>query len=256
MRTQRWLLAVGLLLTCLASATELPPVQWAGEPRLDLTGGLSARLVTTRTAADTRPAFEPIDTLPLSGYQATGTLLQFKLAVQNTTSDPQTLWLYVDDPILNTLTLRYDDTRFQVGESLPFSKRPLALNGYGFVVNFAPGEIKTIEGEGTGTLISLPLTLWQPEALMAKTQVSGFRDMLFFGMMLALTLFTLLFYTATRVRAYLAFSLFALFLTLCLSLLFGYAQRFFWPQWPALSAPMAAVSLYAMVGFLPGWRLR
>ena len=249
MRTQRWLLAVGLVLTCLASAAELPPVQWSGEAQLDLTGGLSARLVTTRTAADSGPTFEPINTLPLSGYQATGTLLQFKLAVQNTTPDPQTLWLYVDDPILNTLTLRYDNTRFQVGESLPFSRRPLALNGYGFVVDFAPGEIKTIEGEGTGTLISLPLTLWQPEALMAKSQISGFRDMLFFGMMLALTLFTLLFYTATRVKAYLAFSLFSLFLTLCLSLLFGYAQRFLWPQWPGLSAPMAAISLYAMIGF-------
>lgn len=249
MLIRRWILAFGLAFVCLAAAAEQPPIQWRGEPQLDLTQGLSARLVTTQTAQDAEPSFEPISTLPLSGYHSTGTRLQFRLAVQNATSEPQTLWLYVDDPILNTLTVRYDDTAIQVGESLPFSQRPLALNGYGFVVSFAPGETKTIEGEGTGTLIHLPLTLWQPEALMEQTQAYGFRDMLFFGLMLALTLFTLLFYSATRAKAYLAFSLFSAFMTLCLSLLFGYAQRFLWPEWPALSAPTAAISLYGMIGF-------
>ncbi|HET8904085.1 MAG TPA: diguanylate cyclase [Saccharospirillum sp.] len=242
-------LAILLTLVSLASVAEQAPVQWSGETRLDLTEGLSARLVTTQTATDAMPAFQPISELDLSGYHPTGTLLQFRLAVQNATSEPQTLWLYVDDPILNTLTVRYDDKAIEVGESLPFSNRPLALNGYGFVLTFDPGETKTIAGSGTGTLISLPLTLWQPEALMAQTQANGFRDMLFFGTMIALTLFTLLFYSATRVQAYLAFSLFCAFLTLSLSMLFGYAQRFLWPEWPALSSPLAAISLYGMIGF-------
>lgn len=244
-----WVLACVLTLVCLASAAGQPPVQWSGEAQLDLTDGLLARLVTTQTATDEMPAFQPITDLALSGYHPADTLLEFRLAVQNATSEPQTLWLYVDDPILNTLTVRYDDNAIQVGESLPFSNRPLALNGYGFVLTFDPGETKTIEGSGAGTLINLPLTLWQPEALMAQTQAYGFRDMLFFGTMIALTLFTLLFYSATRVRAYLAFSLFCAFLTLSLSMLFGYAQRFLWPEWPALSAPLAVISLYGMVGF-------
>lgn len=242
-------LAFVLMLVCLASAAGQPPVQWSGEAQLDLTEGLSARLVTTQMATDEMPAFEPITDLALSGYHPADTRLEFKLAVQNASSEPQTLWLYVDDPILNTLTMRYDDNTIQVGESLPFSNRPLALNGYGFVLTFDPGETKPIEGSGTGTLISLPLTLWQPEALMAQTQAYGFRDMLFFGTMIALTLFTLLFYSATRVRAYLAFSLFCAFLTLSLSLLFGYAQRFLWPEWPAFSSPLAAISLYGLTGF-------
>lgn len=249
MLIRQWVLAFMLTLVCLASVAEQPPVQWSGEAQLDLTEGLSARLVTTQTATDEMPAFQPISELDLSGYHPSDTLLQFRLAVQNATSEPQTLWLYVDDPILNTLTVRYDDNTIQVGESLPFSNRPLALNGYGFVLTFHPGETKTIEGSGTGTLMSLPLTLWQPEALMAQTQAYGFRDMLFFGTMIALTLFTLLFYSATRVQAYLAFSLFCAFLTLSLSMLFGYAQRFLWPEWPALSSPLAATSLYGMIGF-------
>jgi diguanylate cyclase (GGDEF)-like protein len=234
------------------AVAEQPPVLWSGEPQLDLSFGVAARLVTTDTASESEPAYKPINGLDLTGYQPAGTLLQFKLAVQNTTPEPQTLWLYVDDPILNRLTVRYDDQIVRVGESLPYSSRPLALNGYGFVLNFAPGETKTIEGSGTGTLINLPLALWQPQALLAQTQTYGFRDMLFFGLMTALTFYTMLFFTATRVRAYLAFSLFSLFLTLTLGMLFGYAQRFLWPEWPELSAPMAAFSLYGMVGFF-GW---
>lgn len=249
MMIKQWGVALGLALVCLASVAEQPPVQWSGEAQLDLVEGLSARLVTTQTASNALPSFEPISDLALSGYHSSDTLLQFRLAVQNDTEEPQSLWLYVDDPILNTLTVRYDNKAIQVGESLPFSNRPLALNGYGFVVTFAPGETKTIEGEGSGTLIHLPLSLWQPDALLAQTQIHGFRDMLFFGVVMAMTLYTLLFYGATRIRAYLAFGLFSVFLTLCLGILFGYAQRFLWPEWPALSAPLAALSLYGMIGF-------
>lgn len=45
-------LAFGLALGCMASIAEASSVEWNGEQQLDLTPWLSARLVSSQTAAD------------------------------------------------------------------------------------------------------------------------------------------------------------------------------------------------------------
>ncbi|GEM_PF-2999099 len=100
--------------------------------------------------------------------------------------------------------------------------------------------------------LTLPLTLWTPEAFAAKTERGYLLLGLYFGGLLALALFNFLLFLSLRDQRYLLYVLYAGFFGVGLLALEGVGNQFLWPASPRLStlASNGAFSLAAVFAVL------
>ena len=100
--------------------------------------------------------------------------------------------------------------------------------------------------------LTLPLTLWTPEAFAAKTQRDYFLQTLYFGGLLGLVLFNFLLFLSLRDGRYLLYVLYGSFLGVGLLALQGLGGQFLWPStvaWSTLTSNVA-FSLATLFGLL------
>lgn len=198
------------------------------------------------------PDWQPLGQLDLDGYQASNRVLHLRFGLHNATADTQLLWLAIDASFLNYLSITIGDRHWLTGEDLPFDTRPIPHSGFVFPVTLAPGETVPVRAWVKSTLLDVPVTLWEPAAFFEHAQGIGYRDMLYFGLMITLVVYCLLLYFATRVFAYFSFAVFAAAQAFFFSLIFGYSYRFGWPDSPHWNSTISSLSLYALA-FSLGW---
>ena len=135
------------------------------------------------------------------------------------------------------------------GDRLPFAERPYANRNLVLPLELGPGESLAlylrVESEGS---LTLPLTLWTPDAFRLHNQDAYAGFSLYYGMLLALGLYNLLLFFALRERIYLVYVAFAVSMAVGQLSLNGLGNEYIWPAFPAWGN-VALPSGFAATGF-------
>jgi len=140
--------------------------------------------------------------------------------------------------------------RMAAGDLQPFSARPYPHRNLVFPAMLQPGQQQTVylRVVSAGNL-TIPLTLWQPEALARHDQTAYTVLSLYYGMLLALGLYNLLLFMSTRDINFLAYVAFTAAMAVGQASMNGFGNQFIWPEWPewgnvALPSGMAATGFF------------
>lgn len=154
---------------------------------------------------------------------------------------------------VEVFTRRADGTfeRQEAGDMKPFSERLYPHRNLVFPVMLTPGKTQTIylrvTTEGT---VTLPLTLWAPEALAREDRVSYTVLSLYYGMLLALCLYNLLLFLSTREPMFIAYVAFTVSMAIGQLSMNGFGNQFLWgehPKWGDIALPVG-MSLTGLTG--------
>ncbi|HUO44786.1 MAG TPA: diguanylate cyclase [Burkholderiales bacterium] len=139
------------------------------------------------------------------------------------------------------------------GDLQPFSERPFQHRNLVFPVKLIPGTTQTIylrvTSEGN---LTIPVTLWQRDALYRHDQYAYAGLSIYYGMLLALGLYNLLLFIAIGDAAFLAYVAFVACMAVGQASMNGFGNQFAWPEWPAwgniaLPSGMSATGLFGAV---------
>lgn len=143
-----------------------------------------------------------------------------------------------------------DFERMVAGDMQPFAGRPYPHRNLVFPLQLQPGQEQTVylRVVSAGNL-TIPLTLWQPEALARHDQTAYTVLSLYYGMLLALGLYNLLLFMTTRDINFLAYVAFTAAMAVGQASMNGFGNQFIWPEWPAwgnvaLPSGMAATGFF------------
>jgi diguanylate cyclase (GGDEF)-like protein len=183
------------------------------------------------------------------GYSASAWWL--RVTLQPTADTPPDWLLEVGFPTLDDVAFFAPGNTAAVlsGDSARFQQRPFRHRHFVFPVELAAGQTQTIHlrVSSAGSL-TVPLTLWQPQALHASDQDAYAAHALYYGMLLALGLYNLLLWFSLRDRSYLAYVAFVAAMAIGQLAQGGFGYQYLWPDWPAWES-MAFSSGYAATGF-------
>jgi hypothetical protein len=127
------------------------------------------------------------------------------------------------------------------GKSLPFATRAWPNRRFVFPVALAAHSEQVIYlTMHSNTSLEIRALLWQPEAFHQYERSDYNRQMLYFGMSIAMSLFNLLLYLILRDAIYLLYVGFATFATLAVAARTGLGQEFLWP----LATHWSSISVY------------
>jgi len=119
------------------------------------------------------------------------------------------------------------------GDLLPFSERPYPHRHHVFPLALTPGKSQMIFLRITsGGNLTIPVALWQHDALARNDRTTYTLLSLYYGMLLALGLYNLLLYLSTRDVAFLAYVAFTASMAVALGSWNGLTNQFLWPEWP------------------------
>lgn len=137
------------------------------------------------------------------------------------------------------------------GDLLSFSAKTLKHRHHLFELSLKPDTEYSLYLRVTsqGTL-SVPVTLWQPDALWASDQLSYSFLSLYYGLALGLLIYNLFLYFSLREKLYLIYVPFVAFLAFGQAGLAGLVGQFIWPDNALLThlSPTASVSLAGLFG--------
>ena len=171
--------------------------------------------------------------------------------------DAANRWLleigYSSIDCVEVFTRRADGTfeKQMAGDIKAFSERPYPHRNLVFPVTLITGENQTIylrvTTEGT---VTLPVTLWAPEALASEDRVSYTVLSLYYGMLLALGLYNLLLFLSTRDPTFIAYVAFTVSMAIGQLSMNGFGNQFLWgeyPRWGDFALPVG-MSLTGLSG--------
>ncbi|MFA7292319.1 MAG: 7TM diverse intracellular signaling domain-containing protein [Rhodocyclaceae bacterium] len=183
------------------------------------------------------------------GYSASAWWL--RVTLQPTLATSPDWLLEVGFPTLDNVAFFAPDSSTAVlsGDSVHFEQRPFRHRHFVFPIKLAPGQTQTLHlrVSSAGSL-TVPLTLWQPQALHASDQDAYGAHALYYGMLLALGLYNLLLWFSLRDRSYLAYVAFVAAMAVGQLAQGGFGYQYLWPDWLGWEA-MAFSSGYAATGF-------
>ncbi len=120
------------------------------------------------------------------------------------------------------------------GDHLPFAERQIAHRNFAFIV--APSTengnslaLLRVQSEGT---LSVPLTLWTPDAFADDSRDSYAAMAIYFGALLALMIFNALIGFVIRDRSYLHYLLLLGGLSVGVAGFSGFGYQYAWTDWP------------------------
>ncbi len=126
-----------------------------------------------------------------------------------------------------------------MGDSFPFSQRPVINNNFLYPFELKPEERHTfylkIETEGSA---SLPLSLWSQNSFAQNIEATSLTHGFQLGALTAIGLFSLFIAITSRSFSYSYYSGYVLSVTLLVATLHGFSFRFIWPNWPTLQQLM------------------
>ncbi len=139
------------------------------------------------------------------------------------------------------------------GDLLPFVSKPVSHRNHVFPVSLSNGNdyqlFLSVRSEGT---LTVPVTLWQGEALWASDQQTYGALSLYYGVLLALLVYNLFLFFSLRDLLYLTYVGFIGCLALGQAGLSGLTGQFLWPNAPWLVhlSPTAGVAAAGVFGAL------
>jgi len=152
------------------------------------------------------------------------------LSLANPHIDRIELYHLVQDKIIDKVVM---------GDSLPFTQRPLINNIFLYPFELEPEALHTfylkIQTEGSA---SLPLSLWSQNSFAKNIEATSLTHGFQLGALTAIGLFSLFIAITSRSFSYSYYSGYVLSVTLLVATLHGFAFRFLWPTWPALQQLM------------------
>lgn len=212
-------------------------------------GGGLALADVQRRAADFRPSAVADDAALNFGYSSSAWWLRFEIEAAPAAARD---WLLeVAFPTLDSVDyFGPGGEHLSTGDRLPFAARPLAHRNFIFPVHLNEAGSGTVwlrvASEGT---LTIPLRLWQAEALRQDSLASYAVLAVYFGMLLALALYNLLLWLSLRDRIYLVYVLFAFSMGVGQLSFNGLGNQFLWPDWP-LWGNLAFIVGFAATGLL------
>ncbi|MGR2738127.1 7TM diverse intracellular signaling domain-containing protein [Billgrantia sp. Q4P2] len=144
-------------------------------------------------------------------------------------------------------------SRYHDGDRQPFTQRALPHRNPLFVLDLAPATryilLMRVRSEGT---LTVPMTLWQPDALWQSDQHHYMVLGLYYGLLLSLFIYNLFLFLSLRDPLYLTYVGFVGFLGIGQAGLSGLASQFLWPSnaWLANLSPIGGVTLAGLFGGL------
>ena len=121
----------------------------------------------------------------------------------------------------------------EMGDSYPFSQRPIAYNGFLYRFDLSPEVLHTfyarIETQGSA---NLPLSLLSPEQLVKDTETESLYQGFQLGALVAIGLFSLFIALTTHSYSYSYYAGYVLSATLLVATLQGLSFRYIWPNYP------------------------
>jgi two-component system, sensor histidine kinase LadS len=151
---------------------------------------------------------------------------------------------------------RHPDGRYErqvAGDLMPFGARPYPHRNLVFPIVLEPEAEQTVYLRvlSAGNL-TVPATLWQPQALHRHDQQSYALLSVYYGMLLALLLYNLLLYLAVRDAVFLAYVAFVAAMAVGTASQNGFGNQFLWPDWPAwgnvaLPSGMSATGFFGAI---------
>jgi diguanylate cyclase (GGDEF)-like protein len=256
------LLAAVALSCCLAIPAQAAIMLGAGQQKIPLAGEMqvledpSGRMtreeVASPGAASGFHAVRGTNDLNL-GYSSSAWWLRF--AVQPAPNAAKQWLLEIAYPSLDKVEVFAPDAsgtyvRSEAGDHERFGARPFEHRNLVFPLSFAPGQAQIVYARvvSDGNL-TLPATLWTPDALHASDQRSYSLQALYYGALIALAAYNLLLFFGIRDRRYIEYVAFALSMAVGQASLNGIANQFLWPDSPVwgnavFPAAMAATGFF------------
>jgi diguanylate cyclase (GGDEF)-like protein len=140
------------------------------------------------------------------------------------------------------------------GDSLPWAAREVRHRNFVFRIAAPqqPGTQVYYLRAQSRSVLTVPLTLWRPEAFAEHSRNGLLVLGLFYGLVLALVMYNLMLYFAVRDRAYLYYVLYAAMFGIFLLGFDGLAFQYLWPEsvWAANHGVALALSLTLTLGAL------
>src|SRR5690606_249488 len=177
--------------------------------------------------------------------------LWVKLELRNQAPSAQHLLLEIAYPPLDHLEIQLVRDgelaeRFQLGDTLPFSQRPINHRNFVVPVPMDRGESVTlylkVKTEGT---LQAPIKLWEHQTFHSEQQYALITQGLYFGIMLVMILYNLFLYFTVRHPSYLYYTGSVLGMSCITAALPGIGVQFIWPDLPAFNAVAIPVSISA-----------
>lgn len=141
-------------------------------------------------------------------------------------------------------------TRQIAGDLLPFAARPFVHRNlvFPFTLRGEEENVVLIRITSEGSLL-IPLSLWTPQALHEHDQRSYALISIYYGIVLALLLYNLMIWVATRDVVYLMYVVSALSIAIGQASLTGLGSQLLWPSFPgwgdvSLPIAMSAAGLF------------
>lgn len=139
-------------------------------------------------------------------------------------------------------------TNFIGGDLLPFSARYYPHRFFVFPIQLEPNTepVIYIRVKSDGN-ITLPVHLWQSEAFSKHNQITYGQLSIYYGMLLALSLYNLLLFFSTREYSFLAHVGYTVSMALGQSAWNGLSNQFLWSEYPAFGN-IAVLTCLALTG--------
>jgi hypothetical protein len=168
------------------------------------------------------------------GYSASAWWL--RLDLQRAPDAPEDWLLEVAFPLLDRIEFfGSQGEHVLTGDTLPFATRPVVDRHFVFPLKVGAGETASfylrITSDGT---MSVPLRLWQPKALYEENQIEYGLLATYYGIVVTLALYNLMFFFSLRDVTYLYYVLFGLSMGLGHFAFNGLAFQLLWPGWPVI----------------------
>lgn len=189
------------------------------------------------------------------GIGARPVWLRFELL--NDTPLPELRRLSIETSWLDHLELYFlsDDElqqAYRLGDSLPFTQRPLDDRFFTLDHTFAPGGAELyIRVESVDPLV-LPIYLSTVEESHARRELDSYSYGLIYGVLAALLLYNLMLYLGMKSRLHLSYVVYLLCFLLMNMAYTGHGYRWLWPQassWQLWSNPVLMIA-YSVSGLL------
>ena len=161
-----------------------------------------------------------------------------------------TLFIDVQSPRLNKLKL-YEAGSTEIkslgelGDFSPFKQRAILNKNYIYTVNFQPNQLKDyyLFINQVGNTLIVPIQVFTPRSFQEEVNEDYIADGVTYGILICVSLFSLLFFINTKDTLYLYYSLYILTGILWLFSYFGIGYQYLWGDYPnvsAFSAPLMA----------------
>lgn len=161
--------------------------------------------------------------------------LSLKLHSLHQTKTPKNYLVELATPYLDSVTFyviqKGKISTTLTGDQQPFSSRP--FESANFIVPIwleNEEQIEIVIRVKTDGAITIPLTLWTPEAFTANKSESQLTYGAYYGVMIAMALYNLLIFLYTRRVSYFYYILFVMSLTLYQAGLAGHTFMYLWPN--------------------------